>query len=104
MPSRAELEQPDRVRDRAFWERALSPAQGVKTLLHTLHSLGRLPADFDPAPLVQLATHPHEEVRLAAVKAFARLENPQLLPFYCERIACEDATLVRRELVSAVFC
>ncbi|MDW8106868.1 MAG: DNA methyltransferase [Armatimonadota bacterium] len=102
MSPHANLEQPNQPRDRVFWERALSPAQGVKTLLHNLHSLGRLPADFDPAPLVRLATHPHEEVRLAAVKALARLENPQLLPFYRERIACENATLVRRELVSAV--
>ncbi|MEM4407870.1 MAG: HEAT repeat domain-containing protein, partial [Candidatus Caldarchaeum sp.] len=67
----------------------MDAAQGVKALLQTLESLGRLPADFEPAPLQRLATHPHEEVRLAAVKALARLENPQLLPFYKERIACE---------------
>ncbi|MCS6923210.1 MAG: HEAT repeat domain-containing protein, partial [Fimbriimonadales bacterium] len=102
MSPRAEIGQAKHARDRVFWERALNPAQGVKTLLHTLESLGRLPAGFDPAPLQQLAIHPHEEVRRAAVKALARLENPQLLPFYRERIACEEATLVRRELVSAV--
>ncbi|MEM4168406.1 MAG: HEAT repeat domain-containing protein, partial [Candidatus Caldarchaeum sp.] len=102
MPPHTQIEQANQKRDRAYYERALDAAQGVKALLHTLESLGRLPADFDPAPLQRLAIHPHEEVRLAAVKALARLENPQLLPFYKERIACEEATLVRRELLSAV--
>lgn len=32
----------------------------VNALLHTLESLGRLPADFDHALLQRLATHPHE--------------------------------------------
>ncbi|MCS6923541.1 MAG: site-specific DNA-methyltransferase [Fimbriimonadales bacterium] len=39
MSPHANLEPFDHLRDRAFWERALSPAQGVKTLLQTLQSL-----------------------------------------------------------------
>ncbi|MCS6919454.1 MAG: DNA methyltransferase [Fimbriimonadales bacterium] len=102
MSLRGLVEQAKQQGDRAFFERALSPEQSVKTLLQTLESLGRLPSDFDPKPLLQLAQHPHEEVRLASVRALARLENAQLLGFYCERLAQEQATLVRRELVSAI--
>lgn len=102
MSLRAQIEQAKQAHDRAFFERLLDAGQGVKSLLERLESLGRLPADFDPTPLLRLATHPHEEVRLAAIKALARLENASLLPFYAERLREEAATLVRRELVSAV--
>ena len=102
MDARAAIEQAKARGDRAFFERALDETRGVKALLQTLEQLGRLPTDFDPAPLMRLATHPHDEVRMQAVKALARLENPALLPFYRERLAQEQATLVRRELASAV--
>ncbi|MFN7018207.1 MAG: HEAT repeat domain-containing protein [Fimbriimonadales bacterium] len=72
----------------------------IKT--RVLQSLGRLPAEFDPAPLMRLACHPHSEVRRAAVVALARLANPQLLRFFSERLAEEKATSVRRELVAAI--
>jgi DNA modification methylase len=102
MELRALVEQAKQRGDRAFFERILSPEQGVKALLQALESLGRLPADFEPAPLVRLAQHSHEDVRLAAVKALARLENCELLSFFCERLSVETTTLVRRELVSAI--
>ncbi len=91
-----------RLHDSVSLERALDASRGVKSLLQTLQSLGRLPEDFAPAPLARLAVHPHEEVRLEAVRVLARLQNPALLPFYRERLAGEQATLVRRELASAV--
>jgi DNA modification methylase len=102
MDARAAIEQAKARGDRAFFERALDESRGVKALLQTLQSLGRLPTDFNPAPLMRLAVHPHDEVRIEAVKALARLENPALLPFYRERLAHEQATLVRRELASAI--
>jgi len=102
MDARAAIEQAKARGDRAFFERALDETRGVKAILQTLEQLGRLPTDFNPAPLMRLATHPHDEVRMQAVKALARLENPTLLPFYRERLAQEQATLVRRELASAV--
>jgi HEAT repeat protein len=89
MDARAAIEQAKARGDRAFFERALDETRGVKALLQTLEQLGRLPTDFDPAPLMRLATHPHDEVRMQAVKALARLENPALLPFYRERLAQE---------------
>lgn len=49
------------------------------------------------------ATHPRKQVRLAAVKALARLQNRPLLPFYTARLQRESATLMRHELVSAVW-
>lgn len=102
MASRALIEQAKQQGDWAFFERLLNPEQSVRTLLQALETLGRLPSDFDPKPLIRLAHHPHEQVRLTVIKALARLENPQLLGFFCERLAQEAATLVRRELVSAI--
>ena len=78
MDARAAIEQAKARGDRAFFERALDETRGVKAMLQTLEQLGRLPADFDPAPLMRLATHPHDEVRMQAIKALARLENPAL--------------------------
>lgn len=102
MASRALIEQAKQQGDCAFFERLLNPAQGAKALLQILESLGRLPVDFNPAPLVRLAQHPDERVRLAAVKVLARLENPALLEFLRNQLAVEQATLVRRELASAI--
>ena len=96
------IEQAKRQRDWAFIEQALNPERSVQTLKRVLQSLGRLPAEFDPAPLMRLACHPHSEVRRAAVVALARLANPQLLRFFWERLAEEEATSVRRELVAAI--
>ena len=83
MDARTAIEQAKQRRDRAFFERALDETRGVKALLQTLEQLGRLPTDFDPAPLMRLATHPHDEVRMQAVKALARLETLR----YCRFIA-----------------
>ncbi|GIV08079.1 MAG: hypothetical protein KatS3mg019_0170 [Fimbriimonadales bacterium] len=102
MASRLLIEQAKQARDWTFFSRVLNPEQGVKGLLQTLEQLGKLPRDFDPTPLIHLAQHPHEGVRCAATKSLARLENPDLLPFLSERLECETATIVRRELVSAI--
>ncbi len=102
MASRTLIEQAKQARDWAFFNRVLSPNQGVKGLLQALEQLGKLPRDFDPDPLINLAQHPHEGVRCAAVKALSRLENPDLLTFLIERLELETATVVRRELVSAI--
>ncbi|GIV07359.1 MAG: hypothetical protein KatS3mg017_0561 [Fimbriimonadales bacterium] len=82
MASRTLIEQAKQARDWAFFNRVLNSNQGVKGLLQALEQLGKLPRDFDPAPLINLAQHPHESVRCAAVKALSRLENPDLLTFF----------------------
>jgi DNA modification methylase len=74
----------------------------TRELLSMLERLGRLPADTDPTPLVQLAQHPHKQVRLAAVKNLAKLKNLVLLSFFYQQAIQEQNTLVRRELVSAI--
>jgi HEAT repeat protein len=95
--TRTAIEQAKARGDRAFFERALDETRGVKALLQTLEQLGRLPTDFDPAPLMRLATHPHDEVRTAAVKALSRLENPALpilsLPTGLESCTLSSGTL-----------
>lgn len=74
----------------------------TRELLSMLERLGRLPADTDPAPFLQLAQHPHKQVRLAAVKNLAKLKSLALLPFFVRQATRESNTLVRRELVSAI--
>ena len=92
MDARAAIEQAKARGDRAFFERALDETRGVKAILQTLEQLGRLPTDFDPAPLMRLATHPHDEVRMQAVKALARLEN-LALPILSLPTGLESCTL-----------
>jgi hypothetical protein len=102
MVTREQIEQAKHRRDRAFFQQVLDTRQSVRNLLQVLERLGRLPADFDPAPLLPLTEHPSPEVRLAAIKGLSRLENPDLLPLFTERVQRESNTYVRRELVSAI--
>ncbi|MCS6829116.1 MAG: DNA methyltransferase [Armatimonadota bacterium] len=71
-------------------------------IVEQLERLGKLPADTDPAPLMQLAQHPNPKVRAAAAKNLAKLENPALLAFLVECAGKEPNTMARREFVSAV--
>jgi HEAT repeat protein len=102
MTTREQIEQAKRQHDTAFFRQVLDTRQGTKALLQVLEQLGRLPPDFDPTPLLPLLDHAHPEVRLAAVKALARLENPHLLPLLAKRVQTESNTRIRRELVSAI--
>lgn len=74
----------------------------TRELVEVLESLGRLPSDIDPTPLLTLVEHPVEEVRLYAVKNLAKLKQPKLLQFFFDRGRKEPSTLVRREFVSAI--
>lgn len=65
----------------------------TRELVELLESLGRLPSDFDPAPLLGLVDHPVEEVRLYAVKNLAKLKQPRLLQFFFEHGRQEPSTL-----------
>ena len=71
-------------------------------IIEQLEQLGKLPADTDPAPLMQLAQHSHPKVRTAAAKNLAKLENLSLLPFLVECAQKEPNTMARREFVSAI--
>ncbi len=102
MITREQIEQAKQRGDAAFFRQMLDARHGTRHLLTVLERLGRLPPDFDPEPLLNLLSHPSAEVRLAAVKGLARLENPTLLTTFTERVRAESNTLVRRELVSAI--
>jgi hypothetical protein len=91
MDARAAIEQAKARGDRAFFERALDESRGVKALLQTLEQLGRLPTDFDPAPLMRLATHPHDEVRIEAVKRWRGWRTPP-----CCRFTASDSRTSRQ--------
>lgn len=80
----------------------LSYSLESNTIVEQLERLGKLPADTDPAPLMQLAQHPSPKVRAAAAKNLAKLENPSLLGFLVECARKEPNTMARREFVSAI--
>jgi len=80
----------------------LSPHLESNLLLERLEQLGKLPADTDPGPLLELAHHPNPKVRTAAAKNLAKLENPTLLSFLVECALKENNTLARREFVAAI--
>ncbi len=71
-------------------------------IVERLERLGKLPADTDPSPLMQLAQHPNPKVRAAAAKNLAKLENLSLLAFLVECAGREPNTMARREFVSAI--
>ncbi len=102
MITREQIERAKQQGDTTFFRQMLDARHGTRHLLTVLERLGRLPPDFDPEPLLNLLSHPSAEVRLAAVKGLARLENPALLTIFTERVRAESNTLVRRELVSAI--
>lgn len=80
----------------------LAYTQESNAIVEQLEQLGKLPADTDPAPLMQLAQHPDPKVRTAAAKNLAKLENPSLLTFLVECARKETNTMARREFVSAI--
>ncbi len=88
MITREQIEQAKQRGDTAFFRQMLDARHGTRHLLTVLERLGRLPPDFDPEPLLNLLSHPSAEVRLAAVKGLARLENPALLTTFTEPRAC----------------
>ena len=71
-------------------------------IVEQLERLGKLPADTDPGPLMQLAQHPSPKVRMAAAKNLAKLKNLSLLAFLVECASKEPNTMSRREFVSAI--
>ena len=72
------------------------------SLLFLLENLGHLPNEFDKTVLLRFLTHPHDKVRLGAIKNLGKLSDPALLdPFF--QIALEDEnSMVRREAVSSI--
>ncbi len=102
MVTREQIERAKQQGDTAFFQQALDARHSTRHLVTVLEKLGRLTPDFDPTPLLNLLSHPSAEVRLAAAKGLARLENPALLPSFTQYLRTEASTLVRRELVSAI--
>ncbi len=74
----------------------------AREITETLKRLGRLPPNADPLPLLSLATHPDEDVRLLAVKNLAKLKDVTLLSHLATLAHEESSTRVRREVISAI--
>jgi DNA modification methylase len=75
---------------------------GERAIQFTLENIGRLSDDFDASWFVSLLDHPKPNIRLLAAKNVGKIEDPALLDVISGRLANENNTLVRRELVSAI--
>jgi DNA modification methylase len=74
----------------------------VGTIIFVLEHLGTLANNFEYDFLLELSTHSHEKVRELSIKNLAKLQNKQLLAHFSHILQLENATSVRREIVSAI--
>lgn len=71
-------------------------------LLFVLNKLGKLPYDFDDAPLFYLIDHKDAKIRYLAIKNLAKLGKFSLFPVFKKVIANDPSAGVRREATSAI--
>ncbi len=71
-------------------------------LLFVLNKLGKLPNDFDDAPLLYLIDHKDAKIRYLAIKNLAKVGKFSLFPVFKKVIANDPSTDVRREATSAI--
>jgi len=71
-------------------------------LIRLLNRLGRIPADFDKKPLVNLLKHDNETIRGLAVKNLAKLEDSSLVNMFINIVEKDSSSSVRREAISAI--
>jgi len=72
------------------------------TLAFILNKLGKLPYDFDDAPLLYLIDHKDAKIRYLAIKNLAKLEKFSLFPVFKKVITNDPCADVRREATSAI--
>ena len=71
-------------------------------LIKLLNRLGRIPADFDKKPLLNLLKHNNERIRCLAVKNLAKLGDSSLVNVFINIVEKDNGSSVRREAVSAI--
>jgi DNA modification methylase len=71
-------------------------------LFFVLNKLGKLPNDFDDAPLLYLVDHKDAKIRYLAIKNLAKLGKFSLFPVFKKVIANDPSADVRREATSAI--
>lgn len=71
-------------------------------LFFVLNKLGKLPYDFDDAPLLYLIDHKDAKIRYLAIKNLAKLGKFSLFPVFKKVIANDPSADVRREATSAI--
>ncbi len=71
-------------------------------LIRLLNRLGRIPADFDKKPLLNLLKHENEIIRCLAVKNLAKLGDNALVNVFINIVEKDNSSSVRREAISAI--
>jgi len=71
-------------------------------LIRLLNRLGRIPADFDKKPLLDLLKHENEIIRCLAVKNLAKLGDNALVNVFINIVEKDNSSSVRREAISAI--
>lgn len=71
-------------------------------LIRLLNRLGRIPADFDKKPLLNLLKHENEIIRCLAVKNLAKLGDNALVNVFINIVEKDNSSIVRREAISAI--
>ena len=74
----------------------------IAQIFDTLNQLGRLPQNFDEAPLIRLLTHHSDRIRYLAIKNLAKLSKTELLEVFINVANTDNSSIVRREAVSAI--
>jgi hypothetical protein len=74
----------------------------TRALTKLLDKMGRLNADFDSKPLLNLLKHENEKIRSLAVKNLAKLGDSSLIHVFVNIIENYNSSLVRREAASAI--
>lgn len=72
------------------------------TLIKSLNRLGRLNADFERKPLLNLLEHENEKIRRLAVKNLAKLGDSNLINIFVNITENDNSSNVRREAVSGI--
>lgn len=73
-----------------------------RELLFVLENLGYLPHGFDATILVPFLKHPHDQVRLWAVKNLGKVTEPKFLKVLFDAATQDSDSMVRREAVSSI--
>lgn len=83
-------------------DKYLDPTNDTKTLFFTLDKLGRLPDNFNGKYFVPLTKHPHEKIRLLAIKNIGKLCDTKYLNLLDNLSFTDENTMVRREAISSI--
>ena len=80
----------------------LTLKNNYSALIRLLNRLGRIPADFDKKPLLNLLKHNNERIRCLAVKNLAKIGDNSLVNVFINIVEKDNSSSVRREAISAI--